>query len=492
MFIPVVIGILSMIVIMGLLLLLTFMLSKIQEIDIDKKTIKQKVRDIIETAMAVIDALFNGITATGDSDESRPWYGKILDFMGGTVKTIAVAIMSIAPLALMMISIGLVQLLARQLKDIQDLELDAGAVKSKIAEIISAANSVIEGVFQKDNKKREQPKSLFSKLLRMALPDSMLDMMDALAAVGKLTLAWVAVGLVKNIAEALNTIMSFNIKGGIHGKINLILNTAHSVVDTVLAKSGGDTKGLSKKISKVEDYLEDICDVMEELGEVVDEFNKIQTIEDTKMKSITNSTNHLISLVNNLVTGVKAGVWSVDKRLDQMGRLYKVIRDFSSLSPSQVKNSEAITKNYISLLDKIGTTDIEKLKTTVNLFEKMAEFSKSINGNFEGLAEALNEKIAPLLEKIQNGMDGLKSSVEQSSADVSSSVYAASQGTLSNEEMKKQVGRENPQASEKDKNDMVMKRMQQQIIKQNNELSSNIDELISLFRNGNARVTIRQ
>ena len=485
---PAIAGLLFIVVIIGIILLIAVMLDSLQKTKIDKMAIKQVVSDIMESLMAIIEAIFNSFSEAGGGKEGEPWYANILNFMGGAAKTLLTSIMSIFPLALSLISIGLIQLLARQLKDIESITLDKVLIKDTVSTVIECAMMVIGGVFQKDDKNRRQPKSFFDKLLRLALPENMLDMMDALSAIGKLTLAWIAVGLVKNIAESLKTILEIELNHNtIQNKTESILTTADSIVNIVF-KNADDNIG--KKVKTIDKYLGCIDDVIEELIDIADELSEISSLKQESIDNIVLVTNTMISILNDLATKIKAGVWSVDKRTSQMKELYKVIRDFSSLSPSQVKNSEAISKNYIALLDKIGTTDIEKLKTTVNLFEKMSEFSKSINGNFEGLAEALNEKIAPLLEKIQNGMDGLKSSVEQSSADVSSSVYAASQGTLTDEEMKKQVGRENPQASEKDRNDMAMRRMQQQIAKQNSELASNIDELISLFRNGSARVTL--
>jgi len=42
----------------------------------------------------------------------------------------------------------------------------------------------------------------------------------------------------------------------------------------------------------------------------------------------------------------------------------------------------------------------------------MAEFSKSISGNFEGLADAINDKIMPLLEELNGSLDKTNKNIE--------------------------------------------------------------------------------
>lgn len=482
----------QLIISIGLLQLLARQLRDLQTLTLDKDLVKDNISKVMETALFVLESIWDTTTEGKKEGGSSSWFGTVLEYMGGFVYQLIVPLLAIGYLARMIVVIGLLQLLTRQLNDIQNFELDTAALNKKITDIMSSANAVISSVYNADNKPTVQKKEGKVKaLLRYILPDGLIDLCDALLAIGKIGLAMAAVGAVKILTDNLNTVCNFKFNARqTRRKVSDILLSAEALIDHIYLYS---TEDIEDKADSVEDYLDCMEDALDEFGDLTKSILKLAKMkEDDVRRSMNNMsiiTYNMVYILEDLAR-CRAGVWSVDKRTSQLKELYKVIRDFNNMTPDQIKNSEAISKNYIALLDKIGTTDIEKLKTTVNLFEKMAEFSKSINGNFEGLADALNEKIAPLLEKIQNGMDGLKSSVEQSSADVSSSVYAASQGTLSDEEMKKQVGRENPQASEKDKNDMAMRRMQQQIAKQNSELASNIDELISLFRNGSARVTL--
>jgi hypothetical protein len=68
--------------------------------------------------------------------------------------------------------------------------------------------------------------------------------------------------------------------------------------------------------------------------------------------------------------------------------------------------------SYVRFVDKVNNVKLENLQTATNMFAKMAEFSASINGNFEGLAETINEKLLPLLEKLNGGIGKAGDSIE--------------------------------------------------------------------------------
>ena len=118
----------------------------------------------------------------------------------------------------------------------------------------------------------------------------------------------------------------------------------------------------------------------------------------------------------------------------------------------------------------------------------MARFSESINGNFKDLADALNVKLMPLMEELKGLLEGVQDKVEQTGANISASTYAASQGTLTKEQHAQQITRENPTASPEERDKILHQRLFEQS-QQSSQLISKIDELIDLFRMGQARVS---
>ena len=68
--------------------------------------------------------------------------------------------------------------------------------------------------------------------------------------------------------------------------------------------------------------------------------------------------------------------------------------------------------SYINFVQKVNTVKLENLETATNMFAKMAEFSASINGNFEELADVLNEKIVEVLDQLNTTLGETNDKIE--------------------------------------------------------------------------------
>lgn len=71
-----------------------------------------------------------------------------------------------------------------------------------------------------------------------------------------------------------------------------------------------------------------------------------------------------------------------------------------------VKNNKEFVDNNIKLLDKINTLKVDNIKGVTDMFAKMADFSKTINGNFTKLAEAFSEELIEALNKLSDAIQG--------------------------------------------------------------------------------------
>lgn len=71
-----------------------------------------------------------------------------------------------------------------------------------------------------------------------------------------------------------------------------------------------------------------------------------------------------------------------------------------------VKNNKEFVDNNIKLLDKINTLKVDNIKGVTDMFAKMADFSKTINGNFSKLAEAFSEELIKALNKLSDAIQG--------------------------------------------------------------------------------------
>ena len=96
---------------------------------------------------------------------------------------------------------------------------------------------------------------------------------------------------------------------------------------------------------------------------------------------------------------------AVRQNMDLIDRINQSITNFTHVTTQDVKNSKDLTDNYIAFLTKVNSMDFTKLKTTEQLMKHWADMSRTINGNFQGLAQAINEHIMPTLKSLNKTMD---------------------------------------------------------------------------------------
>ena len=127
----------------------------------------------------------------------------------------------------------------------------------------------------------------------------------------------------------------------------------------------------------------------------------------------------------------------ISRNLDLLERFNEVSKDFIDVDDGDVKRSKEITDNYIKFIDKVNGVNLENLKTTERLFENIAKFSESINGNFDKLAEALNDKIAPLLEELKGLMEKVPQHIDKASADQQKTAVEVASNSVNKETYKR-------------------------------------------------------
>ena len=416
------------------MLLIASQLKLLQKLDLNPEDIKKNVRTVLDTVKYIMDLVFSPYTSEEDS-ESKPWYTKILDWMGGTVKALMYPIMMISTLASSIVAVGAILLIAKQLEILQKLELRTDDIKNNVRSVIDVCKSIISAIWNTDTGEEKSTKGFgLSSLLELVFPEYV-QMMHAIMSVGFLSISLISVGLIKKLAEHLTTLNKMPDLSGVKNKVSNVIGAAKEVIDSVFT-------GKSK----------------------------------------------ILSFLSNSVNFAAAGknLTDMNNALGIIVKMSKSIEEIE-LSDAKTENHRKFMENNIKFLDKINTTDLTKLKTTANMFEKMAQFSESINGNFEGLADTLNEKIAPLMEELKELLEGVQDKVEETGANVSKAAYNSGKN-LSEPEMQAQVNSENPKAEAEEKARIVQQRMEEQARAQTSAITSKLDELIELMRSGMVQV----
>lgn len=362
-----------------LILFLAGQLRLLQEIDLLPDKIKENVSTVIQTALQVVDELFN--SEEKDSTETnKTWVEDVIDFLGlGGIAKIIKAIMAIGFLAMSLVAIYLIKCLAENLSYIQKIELKKTDILKKTNTVIQTGKAVMNELTKPDDTKDQEPKSWLGGLLDSIMPDALKDIIQAIKVMGKIGVIFACIWLLKSLAESLNTINEFPKMDGITGKVETIISTSDKLINKIIGKESEDL-----------------------------EFKKAQG------------------------------------RLDTLKKLVEVWDKFDDLN---IDKTERLTNNYVKFLDKVNNVDLEKLKTTEQLFQRMAEFSNSISGNFDKLADSLNEKIAPLLEKLEKGVSDLNKDMNNNAKDQMKNDIEIANGAASPDSINKAAGGDKDTAS---------------------------------------------
>lgn len=226
------------------------------------------------------------------------------------------------------------------------------------------------------------------------------------------------------------------------------------------------------------------------------QLNSIQELEiksdiQTRAQAIIASGKDIVKLINDeSFKGI-----DVDDVIERASAMKLVAESINELGKDvNVNNHTKLTENTIKLIDKIDKSKLENLQTAHNMFKEMKEFSESISGNFDGLAEALNEKIAPLLEELKELIGKIPESVDKSASTISTSMYnttSIASGTATTSTMRAQVQSENPTMSKEDIGKVVDQRMAQQAQSVNKGIEMRLEELLDVLQNYSNPIPVR-
>jgi hypothetical protein len=474
----------------GLVMLLATQLRLLQALNLNPDIIRERIGTVMTSANTVIDAIFNTPDTVGDTSTKKGFIRPVLEVLGsGPILRLIDSILSIGFLALSTISMLMVLQLARQLKMLESINIDPEKIRSSVDAIIYACQTVTSAIMKPETTEKREAKGLFRKLLEMTLPQNLLTMIDSLMSIGFLAVSMVAIGMVGKLAERLTSIANLPSMDNISNKTAEIVTASNSVINQIFSSINEDEVAkISESAKASESYLILISSTVDNMGKLMDRLTNMKGLDSTKLKNFEGISELIIGTINSITQNVKGSVKDTDIRLNQMLKLQNMISYFMRIKQEDIKKAQEVTDKYISLLDKVNSVDLAKLQTTTNLFEKMAQFSKSISGDFEGLADTLNEKIAPLLEELKELMNGVQQKVEKTGSDISASVYASKSNSLSPTEMANQTAREMPNASQVEREKEVERRMEAQARRQNSEIVSKLEDLIELFERGSARV----
>ena len=194
----------------------------------------------------------------------------------------------------------------------------------------------------------------------------------------------------------------------VFSSIQTTISPIKGIVEVVQAFAGGrfPTKFNSKGEGTDWVSVSELCDKNGTLSE--------------KGKQIQNSITSLITLTFDAIKNAKLTQESITENanlVSQLGRATKplgnMISYYDKLDDKKMQNVKEFTAQNIKWLDKVNAIDVEKVKTTANLFEQMTDFSKSIAGNFDKLADSINEKLMTVLQELKEILEKASDEIKE-------------------------------------------------------------------------------
>jgi hypothetical protein len=471
----------------GFLTMIAKNLATIQSLELDETSLTTKVSGIINVAKTVAGSI------NADRDErKKAKRGKKL------LKTVTKSVESIKSIAETLNSIGKIEIVEVEITSkVQDIfklvsKVDTMMDQFNNRETINSDGKVSRVMSWRERRQRKK---------QIAQNNRILGKMDKV------------VNTINNIGESLMSISEFKLDGDIKEKITTNITEIFGFIDTIdahmkslLVKNGGnDEEGFSpwkmmkkgwfqnKKLNSVEKTIATV----QSIGDCMNMLAEMKLTEETK-KTVNDNVDVLFASVTDLVKKVegKSEEWEdiddfdiddMQPFVDYINSLGTGMKTLSEPDPAKLgKNIDS----YVRFVDKISTIDITKLNTSATMFEKMADFSKSIQGNFDKLADTLNEKLMPVLEELKEVMTDIPEKLDKGFADTSASI-GANQGSVSPNDVSAQVKRENPGMTESEVAEETSRRIREKQQERLGNTTAKLDELIKLLKGINGTVKVK-
>ena len=506
---------------------ISLVLKEIPKYGFDEKqqsAIKGAINSIISTVRSVVDSIFGAFDKPmGQKGEDGLVLSVSSMILGDTFTNIIKLVMASSILVFSTLAVGLVYLTSMTLNllttnsTIRTTVNNKQSIKSNVSTIMDTSKNVINSIFESfDSPISDQHDGVLVGLSSWLLGDTFTNMAKLILACAALTFTTIAVGLVKLTAMSLNMISNIKFDPfAVTSNTQTIMSTAKSIIAAVNApvdpiQSGEKSFGRDIVEWIMPSGLLNMVDAIMSIGSLVptmiavgsvrflaESLNTISKVTintdvEKKAQDIVIMGSKLVKLINDqdsfgIIDNTKAIA-----RISILKDLGNVLASFSK--DIKVQNHEKIMDSTIKLVDKINTTKLENLRTAYNMFKEMKEFSQTISGNFEGLADALNEKIAPLLEELKELMSKIPEAVDKSASTVSGSVHSAvawQSGTATQSQVAEQVARENPGMTKEEINKVVDQRMVEQTQTVNKGIEMKLEELMEILQNYSNPVPVR-
>lgn len=404
-----------------LLLAVSGLLWLVQCINLDKELIKERIDTVIDSVKYLMDKV-GGTADDPSKGKGKSTWEKIMEWgagMFGSIGNIISALLSVIFIAVAIVSIFLLLILAGELALLQEIKLDDKLIQKNIGITIGTAIFVAEAITKAKSESTKEGEKKGGSILSWFLPDEMKAFLDMLASIMFIAVSLIAMALIIVLAKSMQVLSDLKLNDSdIKKNVSIVIGCAKHISNIVSshAKANEDTD--FDHVEDFNDMVEDTYDPMFKSIELL--CGKLNNLKNSStsginrgqiVKDIKNTIGVAIDIAKYLAA-IDFNPMKVLNNIEILERTTDSLSKFGGITSEGVENSKKVTDNYIRFIDKVNSSDFQKLNIAAKIFESFARLSETIKGDFTGLAEAVNENIMPVLEETQELLKKLPAELE--------------------------------------------------------------------------------
>lgn len=232
----------------------------------EKDKVKATTATIIGAAKAVMDGLFNGFDDQDNpkSDNSSP-FAKFFKSIFKGAAFIIEALCASAVMIFTTVSVTMMLIIGAELKALANYTVDKEKAVGNANTIMSAANAIIDCIFKPAEDRDTSGGGGFIGALKHFFM-GIADILELIAAVGKLALSMVAIAFVRLLGSELNWVAKFDVSNISTATSNAvtIMSAADAIIDCIFEPAKeNDTGGGSKFTGAIKHFFTGLLDIIE-------------------------------------------------------------------------------------------------------------------------------------------------------------------------------------------------------------------------------------
>lgn len=415
------IGLLSIVIVVGLIVLVAVALQYLQSIQLDSEAVKNNVRLVLGCAKDIINMLVED--ETEQPEEEKGWLANALKSIGGATLDIISIILRFGTLAMTLLCVGMIYLIAGILKGLQNIKLNKEKVLTSVQIVMDTAKMITNVLFDKNTPNENEPANDKKGVLQSLIDfvggslGTLTGLIESIVAAPVLLMTIMSVGMIFVVANMLNKVMEIRLDPeAIRAKINGIIGVAMDISSMIngtyedpATKPKEEKKGFFAKLGEgAKDMLVGVAKGAMSVVENLAGAGVLASVLPCILSL--NTVVSLLDSVNKLKFNPANTKTKVNDIIDVAKSIGVIVSnkdgEIATVDENKVKQYGKFVDYSESYIKTINKLDVSKVKSLGDMYEKMGQFMEKLqDAPINDIADALVNKISPALSDINTSLN---------------------------------------------------------------------------------------